>query len=379
MGSILQRKLKNGQKGNLYVEWTDVTGRRRSETLKGDISKAQAKLILKNKEGEATKRANPEIFGYKKIKFQDFADDYLENYCKQNKEPNTIKDNESTLKRFKDFFKDRYINTITLLSVDEYKKSRVDNKIAKSTVNKETILLKALFNWGVDRKIYYGKNPVVGKGVSFKFHEEERRYLKEDELKRLYKVVYSAFCSDKDKIFILFGLNTGMRLREVLSLEWGQVDMAKNVIAVLNTKNKTNRYIPINQELKETLEVLKKNGDFIISNNGNQYVDHRRMLNRILKEADIENFTYHGFRHTFISYLMMRGVNVKAIQTLAGHKDIKQTMKYAHLATDNLAMAVKELEFSYQSIRSERKSESNVKTPVSVHILKNPAREIVLK
>ena len=337
-------------------------------------------MILKNKEGESTKRANPEIFGYKKIKFEDFADDYLENYCKQNKEPNTIKDNESTLKRFKDFFKDRYINTITLLSVDEYKNSRINSKIAKSTVNKETILLKALFNWGIDRKIYYGKNPIVGKGVSFKFHEEERRYLKEDELKRLYKVIYSNFCSDKDRAFILFGLNTGMRLREVLSLEWGRIDMVKGVITVLKTKNKRSRYIPISQELREVLEVLKKDGDFVISNNGNQYVDHRKMLNRILKEADIEDFGFHGFRHTFISYLMMRGVNVKAIQMLAGHRDIKQTMKYAHLATDNLALAVKELEFSYQSIRTKKlKSKSDVETGVSVHILKNPQAEIIQK
>lgn len=378
MGSILQRRLKNGKKGNRYIEWTDAQGKRRSETLKGEVSRTQAKLILKNREGEATKRANPEIFGYKRIRFEDFADDYLD-YCRDNNEKSTVRTKGKVLKLFKKFFKGRYIDTINLKSVDEYKKSRRD-KVAKSTINKETMIFQGMFTWAISRKLLQGKNPVAGDGVRIALPEKERRFLHRDELKRLYKVINSDFCSDKDRAFILLGLNTGMRIGEVLSLQWGEVDLAKGVIAVLNTKNKTNRYIPINQELREALEVLKKDENFVINNNGSQYVDHRKMLNRILKEADIEDFSYHGFRHTFISYLMMRGINVKAIQKLAGHKNIEETMRYAHLADDNLAMAVKELEFTYQGIRTEKlKSKSDVKIPVSVHILKNQPAEIILK
>ncbi|KQH89180.1 tyrosine-type recombinase/integrase [Vibrio fluvialis] len=44
----------------------------------------------------------------------------------------------------------------------------------------------------------------------------------------------------------------------------------------------------------------------------------------------------HVLRHTFASYYMMNGGNIIALQRILGHADIKQTMRYAHLAPDHL-------------------------------------------
>lgn len=44
----------------------------------------------------------------------------------------------------------------------------------------------------------------------------------------------------------------------------------------------------------------------------------------------------HVLRHTFASYYMMGGGNIIALQRILGHSDIKQTMRYAHLAPDHL-------------------------------------------
>ena len=69
------------------------------------------------------------------------------------------------------------------------------------------------------------------------------------------------------------------------------------------------------------------------------------------KSASLKDVTWHIFRHTYISRLVMAGVDLRTVQELAGHKDIKMTTRYAHLApahklaaVDRLAEYRKELE-----------------------------------
>ncbi|WP_084080804.1 tyrosine-type recombinase/integrase [Edaphobacter aggregans] len=50
--------------------------------------------------------------------------------------------------------------------------------------------------------------------------------------------------------------------------------------------------------------------------------------------------TWHLLRHTFISRLVMAGVDLRTVQELAGHKDIKMTIRYAHLAPEHKLNAV---------------------------------------
>ena len=63
-----------------------------------------------------------------------------------------------------------------------------------------------------------------------------------------------------------------------------------------------------------------------------------------IRQAGIKEFTFHDLRHTFASKLVMKGASLKAVQELLGHKDIKMTMRYAHLAEDIKKDAVKLLD-----------------------------------
>ena len=53
---------------------------------------------------------------------------------------------------------------------------------------------------------------------------------------------------------------------------------------------------------------------------------------------------FHTCRHTFVSRLVQKGVPIVSVKTLAGHRAIQTTMRYAHLAPSNLVDAVKALE-----------------------------------
>jgi len=60
----------------------------------------------------------------------------------------------------------------------------------------------------------------------------------------------------------------------------------------------------------------------------------------VLKEAKIQNFSWHCLRHTFASRLVMAGVDIRTVQELLWHKTIAMTVRYSHLAPQHTMSAV---------------------------------------
>jgi integrase len=65
---------------------------------------------------------------------------------------------------------------------------------------------------------------------------------------------------------------------------------------------------------------------------------------RACRKAEVPNLRLYDLRHTFASYLAMGGFNLRAIQQLLGHKDLRMTARYAHLSADHLRQAVNSLD-----------------------------------
>ena len=74
---------------------------------------------------------------------------------------------------------------------------------------------------------------------------------------------------------------------------------------------------------------------------------HRTYVNRVflpaLKAAKIEGFTWHCLRHTFASRLVMKGVDIRTVQELLGHKTLTMTLRYSHLSPAHQLDAVQKL------------------------------------
>lgn len=60
--------------------------------------------------------------------------------------------------------------------------------------------------------------------------------------------------------------------------------------------------------------------------------------------AGIKNFRFHDLRHTFGSHLVMQGIDLRTVQQIMGHKEIKMTMRYAHLSPEYVQKAVEKLD-----------------------------------
>jgi integrase len=60
---------------------------------------------------------------------------------------------------------------------------------------------------------------------------------------------------------------------------------------------------------------------------------------KVATAAGLVNVTFHTLRHTFASHAVRAGVDLLTLARLLGHKDVKHTQRYAHLAPDYLRQA----------------------------------------
>ena len=131
------------------------------------------------------------------------------------------------------------------------------------------------------------------------------------------------------------------------------LDLQHEFILLDKTKNGERREIPINKTLKETFNKILRN--FIGEGENRQLVPHvfhdtktfkpyagvKQSFNTAVKNARITDFHFHDLRHTFESLAMMTGkIDIATLSKILGHKSLKQTMKYAHLAPAHLQKAV---------------------------------------
>ncbi len=179
------------------------------------------------------------------------------------------------------------------------------------------------------------------------------------------------------KSMVMIGLRTGLRIGELRGLQWGDVDFARSLLHVRRTdpgrpdmdpnspKGNRPRVVPLTPDaltcLRETLaeSVWRKPAHFVWTGAASWHGQHDRYrtrsegncasaMGKIAAKAGLdEEVTWHTLRHTFASWLVMRGVPIPAVQELLGHALIKQTMRYAHL-TPGFAQhaAVAGLDFS---------------------------------
>jgi site-specific recombinase XerD len=80
-----------------------------------------------------------------------------------------------------------------------------------------------------------------------------------------------------------------------------------------------------------------------------------KAFSRAVKRAGLTDFHFHDLRHSFASHLTMGGANLRAVQILLGHKDLRMTMRYSHLSPEHLQGAVKALDGVFSSAPDKKK------------------------
>jgi integrase len=169
------------------------------------------------------------------------------------------------------------------------------------------------------------------------------RFLSVEEAQGLVSV-----CDDHLRPIVVTALNTGMRRGEILGLKWENVDLQHGFVLLSKTKNGERREIPVNDSLKAVFQRLPRRIDcqyvFHDPKTLKPYKEVKRSFETALTRAGITDFHFHDLRHTFASQLVMAGIDLVAVKELLGHKDIKMTLRYAHLAPAHKRKAVNVLD-----------------------------------
>ncbi len=267
------------------------------------------------------------------IKFEDFANDYIELYSKHNKKD--WKKDITRLKSLTAFFGGKYLYMITPLQVEEYKSKRV-KEVSSATVNRELACIKHMFTMA----IHWGKadNNPVKKVKLFRENNQRLRYLEKEEAERLVRN-----CKGYAKRIVIIALNTGMRKGEILGLKWSDIDFRRGIVYLLDTKNGERREVPMNDMVKRAFVNQRKYKDspYIFCNrDGKPFRDIRKSFIAGLKKSGIINFRFHDIRHSFASQLVMSGVDLNTVRELLGHKSIRMTLRYSHLSPAHKQRAV---------------------------------------
>lgn len=154
----------------------------------------------------------------------------------------------------------------------------------------------------------------------------------------------------KDKLYgILLCLYSGLRIGELIALQWSDIDFTKGILTVSKSchdgkdgliidepKTATSRRtIPLPKQLMPLVKMLKKrsDSDFVVSSHGKPVSvrSYQRSFELLLKKLGIPHRGFHSLRHTFATRAIECGMDVKTLSEILGHKNPTVTLnRYAH-------------------------------------------------
>jgi len=145
----------------------------------------------------------------------------------------------------------------------------------------------------------------------------------------------------KHKLVLMFLYYAGLRLSEVINLKWQDIDFNRDVIHVKRAKGEKHRVIFLHPKLKETLKEygIKNYGFVLKSERGKKYCP--KTIQEIVKKASRKaginkRVTPHTLRHSFATHLLVAGADIRYIQQLLGHKSLRTTQVYTHIASKDI-------------------------------------------
>lgn len=268
----------------------------------------------------------------------DLANDYVQHHGER-KRPKSLQEDLKLLKNIiLPSFGNQQLAHISRRDIEtlhrEYKKTPYQANRCLSLLSKMFSLANG---WG-----WCEDNPV--KGIERYVEEKRDRWLTEDELKVLWKVLDEYANQLAACVFKLLIL-TGARKGELLHATWDQFDLEKGVWTKPShlTKQKKKEHLPLSIEALEILETMKSqtSSSFLFPGKveGKPLQDIKKAWDTIRKKSGFHDLRIHDLRHTHASHLVSSGLSLSIVGKLLGHTQASTTHRYAHLADEPLRQA----------------------------------------
>lgn len=342
-----------------------ITNKPRQIKKRGFKTEQEAELAAMEVELQIKKG---EYFQGENMKFQALYDEWIQTYSYTRKKSST-RNRNSSAKHLLKVWNNTSIHKITKQMYRQYMNSLVQ-KYMYNTRNGIHIVAKMIFDYAIEME-YLQKNPTenyaIPKNLNYVEDEKMLVFLEKEELSNFLKISKRDGLQ-YDHVFFSLLAYSGLRIGEVISLQWKDLNFKNNSISISktyynpsNNKRKfinqtpktpsSRRTIHIDPYIIDLFEVLKEEQEkFIVKNkpiyNNQGYIftcsegypytirKFSLRLQRLLKRMPDLNkhITPHSFRHTHASLLIEADVNMKVISHRLGHSSVSTTDEvYGHL------------------------------------------------
>lgn len=201
---------------------------------------------------------------------------------------------------------------------------------------------RSLFQWQLKHGELKG-NPAQGIRAP-KAPRKLPQVLDPDEMTRLVEVPTDTELGKRDRAMLELFYSSGLRLSELCSLHWRDLDLADGLVRVLGKGSKV-RIVPVGKFAREALENwrMESSGklDRPVFPGRNGTITPRAIQLRIKQLASnqglFKNVYPHLMRHSFASHVLESSGDLRGVQELLGHSDIATTQIYTHLNYQHLA------------------------------------------
>ena len=270
--------------------------------------------------------------------------DYM-NYIKIEKQlsNNTYDGYYRDLKDFFKYTKKDYnkINSNDIINYIEY----LSKNSSPKTINRHIVSIKNYYKF-MEKKGKINFNPTENI-VGLKMPKTVPRVLSEDDINKLLEIKLNNAYDYRNKAMLELMYSSGLRVSELLSLEVNNIDLDNYLVRCFG-KGSKERIVPITDEAHEALynyiyiyrNTLTKNkmtNILFLNSHGSQL--SRQGFTKILKEIALEkginkDLSPHTIRHSFATHLINHGADLRSVQTMLGHENIKTTQIYTHVSNN---------------------------------------------
>jgi integrase/recombinase XerC len=154
----------------------------------------------------------------------------------------------------------------------------------------------------------------------------------------------------RDRAILEVFYSTGIRVSELVGLDWNDVDFQLGIVRVVG-KGSKERIVPIGEVALQTLRdygrEVRNEWHLPCTGKNPVFLNHRggrittrsvaRVVEKQLRKAGIAvKISPHGLRHSFATHLLNSGADLRVIQELLGHTSLSTTQRYTHLNLDQL-------------------------------------------
>jgi integrase len=260
------------------------------------------------------------------------------------KSPASQRRDRFVIERFRKRWSTIQLDQLTNKMLEDYLSERLED-VTLATASKELGILKSAYTRAL-RWDWVSTTPF--RGIPLNQEGEERlRWLTDEEEARLIAVAAPWL-----REIIWVGLDTGLRRGNLVGLQWGWLHEQGTILLVPRQHVKAKKatvMIPLTSRaagiIRRQIRHVATSHVFTQPDGQPFGVDQVGMaVIRAAKQAQLSGVSLHTLRHTFISRLVQAGRPLPEVAALAGHRDIKMTLRYAHLAPSHLRAGIQVLE-----------------------------------